>query len=136
MYIRSYVYEGDGKGGERCSRLPMELYATPSAGAWKRVSTKFKTPRTAKRAQIEIEMWSSGPDLKDDDFVLIDNIAVVKSADTEKLFKSGKKLAVAQISPVSLMACPFLPAELAEQPGKMELRAAVNELGFRKHTCR
>ena len=116
-------------GGLARRKLPLDLQVQPGKD-WKRVSGRFHVDEFAKRAAIGVELWSSPTSdtgLKEGDFLLLDNFRVEKSAANDKLFASGRKVAVAPISPVAEMAVPFFPEELIDAPSEIRLRAAVNE---------
>ena len=111
--VRAFEWvEKDGKLARRARcpspqdfvrrKLPLDLHVQPGKD-WKRVSGRFHVDEFAKRAAIGVELWSSptaDTGLKEGDFLLLDNFRVEKSAANDKLFASGRKVAVAPICAV------------------------------------
>ena len=106
-------------------RLPLDISAKPSAD-WQRVTGRFRTGAGAERALLCVEVWGR-ENVKVGDAVWIDNVKVERAAVNKALFESGRRLAVAPVSPLCEMACPFFPEELLEMPREASIRAAVNE---------
>lgn len=106
-------------------RLPLDISAKPGA-EWRRVTGRFRTGAEAVRALLCVEIWGR-ENVKVGDAVWIDNVRVERAAVNKSLFESGRKLAVAPVSPLSEMACPFFPEELMDKPKEVFVRAAVNE---------
>ena len=122
-YVRAAELSGGAKPVRR--RLPLDVSVQPGA-EWRRVMGRFRTGPDAARALLCVEIWGRET-LKVGDYVLIDNVKVERAAVNDALFKSGRKVAVAAISPVAEMACPFFPEALASAPQEIAFRAAVNE---------
>ena len=128
-YLRVIEYF-DTPEGERRRRLPVDIQVRPDS-EWHRVTGRFRTDGRAKRASLGVELWSrkdfDPAGLKPGDYVMIDNILVEKAVDNDRLFASGRPFAVAVVSPMAEMACPFFPPELVDPPAEIAIRAAVNE---------
>ena len=130
------VYETsvvDGK--ETRKSVYADMHYSPGK-EWRMFKGMHRAGPNAKRMELCILLWTIiGEDtwdkFKPGDFVLVDNVSIVKSGRFAKLRAAmDDKSEPVRVAPFPVeysQACPFMPFELGEPPAKITFRAAVNE---------
>ncbi len=123
----------DGKETRKSAHA--DMHYSPGKD-WRRYKGVHRAGPNAKRIELSLLLWTiigeeTWNRFKPGDFILVDNVSIVKSGRFAKLRAAledkSEPVRVAPFPVESSQTCPFMPLELGDPPAKMAFRAAVNE---------